>query len=55
MVSIMLIGIECQNEGDQNMKKFVVRRPSFMKKLMNSEKPTTARRYKITVAASMAV
>jgi hypothetical protein len=35
--------------------KFLVKEPSFRKKLFNSEKPAAARRYKITVAASMAV
>jgi len=36
-------------------QQFAVSEPSFMKQLMDSEKPKTAKRYKITVAASMAV
>ncbi len=35
--------------------KFVVSEPSFKQHLMTSAKPATAKRYKITVAASMAV
>lgn len=35
--------------------KFFVAQPSFKGVLESSKKPATARRYKITVAASMAV